>query len=636
VDARYTDRDTFTRTFFGGGNNGPATVNLTSTSPFYSNALATAVGLTPGAPIPIQYNLQAHLPAGFKFGNSTYDTQLSVTTGVDINLPADWHSEIAYTYANNDTCGFCYIDSFVSTDNADVNGVVFTPVIQRAINTGVINPLSSAPLTDSQFDFINGDNVQYAQSDSHDLTVRFDGPLIDLPGGKLRAAVGAEYQALNHALQNGANRPPINDFLWDANSNYDREVYSTFAEFYVPVIGKQMNVPLVQSLALNAAARYDKYSDFGETTNPRVGFTWRVYDDLSFRGSWGTSYRAPDISRLQSGVFSAALIGIPISYTPAVLPLVTPPGFTDLFFPGSGQVSGLQIIGGNSELRAEEGENTSFGFDFEPGFVPGLRLSGTYYKINYDNQLGAPPVNLFFANAQNATTYGDFYTVIQPNQPGCNPADPSTYDPRVRQALIDALYDINIVGNACGVNVILDGRTSNTAGRVQEGLDFQADYVIDTDFGRFDFSGNINRILTSEFKASAITPTVDDLGGENGVNGPIEWRGRAGVNWSSGGWSVNLFGNYVGEFTINDVFQLVGQPAAGPRRVDSFITGDLNVNYSFDQAGNTGALSGLRVSLNVNNFTDEDPPIALTNGGSVNPNHDALGRVVRVSLTKAF
>ena len=65
-----------------------------------------------------------------------------------------------------------------------------------------------------------------------------------------------------------------------------RRVWAAFSELYVPVIGPEMNVPLVQSFELDVAARYDEYSDVGATRNPKIGFTWKAVDGLSLRSSW--------------------------------------------------------------------------------------------------------------------------------------------------------------------------------------------------------------------------------------------------------------------------------------------------------------------------------------------------------------
>ena len=62
-------------------------------------------------------------------------------------------------------------------------------------------------------------------------------------------------------------------------------IWAAFAEF---------NIPIVKNLELNAAVRYDDYSDFGNTTNPKVSLRWNPVRQLLLRGSWGTGFVAPD------------------------------------------------------------------------------------------------------------------------------------------------------------------------------------------------------------------------------------------------------------------------------------------------------------------------------------------------------
>ena len=71
-----------------------------------------------------------------------------------------------------------------------------------------------------------------------------------------------------------------------------RDNWSAFVEFSIPVL---------ESLELNLAARYDDYSDFGDTTNPKVSARWEPLEGLAFRASWGTGFRAPSLAQIGLG-----------------------------------------------------------------------------------------------------------------------------------------------------------------------------------------------------------------------------------------------------------------------------------------------------------------------------------------------
>lgn len=57
---------------------------------------------------------------------------------------------------------------------------------------------------------------------------------------------------------------------------------------------------VTDSLRVMMGGRYDDYSDFGDTFNPRMGFNWAFMPDYSLRFSYGTAFRAPTFSELYS------------------------------------------------------------------------------------------------------------------------------------------------------------------------------------------------------------------------------------------------------------------------------------------------------------------------------------------------
>src|SRR4030095_15436130 len=86
-----------------------------------------------------------------------------------------------------------------------------------------------------------------------------------------------------------------------------RKLYSGFAELFVPLFGPDNARPGLRRLDLSGAVRYDHYSDFGSTTNPKVGITYSPFQNLTLRGSWGTSFRAPTLSETNPGVIELAV-----------------------------------------------------------------------------------------------------------------------------------------------------------------------------------------------------------------------------------------------------------------------------------------------------------------------------------------
>ena len=59
---------------------------------------------------------------------------------------------------------------------------------------------------------------------------------------------------------------------------------------------------LTTNWTLTAGLRYDDYSDFGETWNPRVALVWQATQDLSFKALYGEAFRAPSFVELYNEI----------------------------------------------------------------------------------------------------------------------------------------------------------------------------------------------------------------------------------------------------------------------------------------------------------------------------------------------
>ena len=159
----------------------------------------------------------------------------------------------------------------------------------------------------------------------------------------------------------------------------DRNVQSLYGELFVPIFGDGNARPGARSLTLSLSGRYDHYSDFGSTTNPKVGLTWEPVDGVNLRGSYGRSFRAPGLRDLGSTVGSY--------YSAAAL--VDAFGARDPSR-GAAQVNTILLFGGNQDLTPETARTWSFGVDLRPRFAPNLTASVTFYDIKYDDVIGTP------------------------------------------------------------------------------------------------------------------------------------------------------------------------------------------------------------------------------------------------------
>jgi len=73
------------------------------------------------------------------------------------------------------------------------------------------------------------------------------------------------------------------------NKNVGRYIYA----FYI-----QDEWKIREDLNLTGGIRYDHYSDFGDTTNPRIGLVWGFTDNAEVKLLYGQAFRAPSFSEL--------------------------------------------------------------------------------------------------------------------------------------------------------------------------------------------------------------------------------------------------------------------------------------------------------------------------------------------------
>jgi outer membrane receptor protein involved in Fe transport len=136
------------------------------------------------------------------------------------------------------------------------------------------------------------------------------------------------------------------------------------AEFLVPVL---RDIPLIKTFDLNLAGRLTDYSPSGTVNTWKIGAIWQVYDDLRFRGAVSKDIRAPTLTDLFGPRF------------------VTDGQVTDIHT-GETTLSPL-ASGPNRNLVPEVSRTVTFGFVYQPSFIPRFSLAVDYYRINMNNAI---------------------------------------------------------------------------------------------------------------------------------------------------------------------------------------------------------------------------------------------------------
>jgi iron complex outermembrane recepter protein len=514
--------------------------------------------------------------------------QFGIAAGATQELGGSWQLRLLFNYGNSNSRF-----SLTQPNTARLNAAGAASTAATAINPFNIATTNRALVLDIWDNVIAGQ----ARDDLVNTRAIVQGNLFELPSGPVAVAFGVEHASDTLRLRRGSDIRvgAINNVPY---SRYSRTVNSAFAELQVPLFGSA-DAPLVR---LSASGRYDDYSDFGDTFNPRFGITIEPTDWLTLRGNWGTSFTAPTpIDQLGSQ-------NNQISSFPIVA--FTRPGDTPL--PGSITVA---VQGSQPNLQPQEAETWSVGFEIEPPFISGLRLSASYYDVVFENILRTPTPNvgIFTDFPDNITTSVAGLTAAQLRAFAVlAPNGPSVIEPLI----------------AAGTRVYetVDFRVGNFGILEVRGIDFGANFRTETGFGGVDFGVNGNYLLDRVGRNSPTAAIRDELLFDN----------RKLTVQSSIGADV---GNFRAQATWNynqgyDIAATTSVPVQ--TRVGSFST--VNLFFRYELPAESGVLNGLSFTLNVNNVFDEDPPVLLRN----NPNEFGyangftVGRFIQFGVTKRF
>jgi iron complex outermembrane receptor protein len=517
------------------------TANVPNTNPFFvsPDPAATTVRVT-WSPFP-QYGALMNPYHGYSW---------NVSGGAEVSLPGDLRATAYYSRGESK-------EVMNRTKNgvnaAALNAALADPDPATALNVfgGPNNPATLNKLVDSLFVITGATQLDVAN-------VQLDGSLFDLSGGASRFAVGGEYRReyTFTDLARGSSTAVEHDTADGA-----RNVKALFAELFFPFVGSGNARAGLEELSLSLAGRWERYSDFGETTNPKVGVLYRPVEAVQLRASYGKSFRAPGFTEVSdkgggSGLYYGTGAG------------------------ANGNLSGISIGGGNPDLKPETATTWSFGVEVRP--VDDLLLSLTYFDIDYKNQIQAL-----------TGTPGLLTNPLYARFVNLNPT----------QEQIDALRNSGLAivdpGVLTGVvQYIADTRRQNLGRSLVSGLDFVAAYRWRWGGALLDAGLSGSYLTRYDFEPVQGAGFTDVL---NTINFPQRFKVQADIGAS--------FGRLNGRLTLNHLSSYRNTSVTPAQKVDLHLGAELTDNVS--------------VSLEVRNLLDEDPPFVDSTFGydpqSTNP-----------------
>lgn len=452
---------------------------------------------------------------------------------------------------------------------------------------------------------------------------------IELPGGKIGWAAGAQYRTQDSSVE---FRSPFQDvrvtpcpvpgqtnctlatgpyiFLGQGvPSQLEDSVYAIFAE---------TNLPITDKINAQAAIRYEDYGGLtGSTTNPKVALKWEVFDNFSLRGSIGTTFRGPTPGNRTS----SAVTGL----------------------------SGIQAAGnnfksvdftGNPAVGPEKAFTYNAGAIFE---MNGLRVIADYWHFTIKDQITTVPAQIV-ATAVGGVGNGTQFV-------NCGSA-------------LRGLITFNN-NNACtqGVTVGNDiqrvrSDTVNGPKIKVTGIDGQIDYRIDEAFmgGDITIGGTFSRLVKydiGEFRLNGVLVSTpySALGFTNYDRFPgtvSKLRAAAYTEWSQGPHNVRLDMTYVGGATDNRGPTTVQTGSSSNCNVANALAGTatncqlttlglkVKAFYTFDATYRIQLPGDTTLTASVLNIFDRDPSAARLEAGYDPFIGNPYGRTFKVTARKRF
>jgi len=623
--------------------------------------------MPPGSPAAtkqtIRFDTQGLIPRGISPSGAS---DMYVNFNARYKFFTDWEAQAWIVAAQDNSysdnygglCGACALLALNGTTNAggsttapSVVGttLVSTQTLTTANALDVWDPVGTNKTSKATLTAITQGNNSIDQIDTFEqYKIGVNGPLFDLPAGAVKVAFGGEavdYGLIQKVIKTN-NEGPASYGSGFSVFHFPRAVASFYGEVNVPLISPEMNVPLVQKFNVDISGRYDSYSDVGNTANPKFAADWTVIDGLKLRGSYSTSFVAPQLDSVgdPNQNYRAAYGGAGLFSTVTSFPTALYPGTAGVLpgcavgavtcSVGTASTQGISLqrgIGPNA--KPQKGNGYTVGVDYTPDFLPGFVANVTLFDAHFKGAVTSP----------NAS--------VLPVVPGLNylfriyPNGLPQNDPAVLAAL--APYPTLNSAIPTTTYVIDDQSQNNIENLSAQGLDMSFTYDFDTDFGHFRLQENATEFLqyTISFGYPVAGPSYSLLNtdGQTSQFPEIQLQSRGNIGWSLGPYEADLFINYTGSYRnwANPANPIThdanGNPNGGGDPVGSYMTFDIHAAYTMPE----GMFEGDQVYVTVINLSDEHPPFYNAAGQAVLTGTDdlvtsLLGRTTTLGFRAKF
>lgn len=411
-----------------------------------------------------------------------------------------------------------------------------------------------------------------------------------------------------------------NIFLTSYSDDIDasRTVKSVFAELAVPLVSPDLGIPLVKSLDLQIAGRYEDYSDAGSVAKPKFALAWNVSDSLLLRGSVSGGFHAPALELANSGTIWRGGSTLDLIRCDALVSSGAYAKYNTCVTANTGNALFSPTVDtgttyNKNDVKPETSKQYSYGFVFEPKFLPEaagkFSIGVNAWQIKVEN----PITSLGTTNELLYDAYLRF------TGQGSNP--------NVIRAAASAADIAQFAGSGVSSDLVpgtlLNVLTNYVNGQplTAKGIDYDLSWrKRDTAWGNWSFIVNVSQLksytqtplpevqtVAKAIASGQLVESVDPatLAAYNlvGLNGAKpEWRGSAALIWNYADWTVRVRDNYIGSVT-SSAYSYVAVTA--PQKVDSTQLWTLSLKKDFSH----DFFKGGYVEAGARNLFDKQPPL---------------------------
>ena len=518
-------------------------LTMTPASPFYPGNGTTPItdpALNPTQPISVSWRTTILGPRANEQENTTQRAIAGVegsVAGFDYQLAALWSkSEVENIFISGYPQTFALRNGVAGTGGA--------PFLNP------FGPQTPAGLAYLQASTVSG-LLQEGEGELRSVNGVLSRQFGMLPGGPMTAALGAEYRE-----EEMLYRTDVPKASQAASSGLAGNAPLREGDRSLSAVALELSFPLSKNFEVNAAVRYDHYSDVGSTVNPKVSFRYRPTEQLLLRGSYNTGFTAPTLTQLnlpQQNTFTATRYNDPV-LCPNGVPA---PGAQ------ASRDCGLQfqrLQGGNQALQPEESRAWTFGFVMQP--VPSFSFGIDYWSYEITDAISTIGDQTIFGDP---ARYANLFV-------RCSQA------PADRRILLGACQN---PGTADPIAYVID--IFQNLGDVEtSGIDIQANWQGPaTPYGRFSIGVRGTYVIDYEFQVVKGGQFFNPVGNFNAqFGGPvIRYQQVTTLGWQQSAWSASLFHRFLSGYRDQNSAASVA-PGFRNNKVRDYSIFDLSASYT--------------------------------------------------------